>query len=123
MAAPRNGAAYPASLYRPAEEDGPAGRMNGEGARGAALHPPTGEVKNIGGVLASFERAFKQDPGSIPDLTGWLYRLEDEARIESDHLRPGPSDRNAQRAYRLMEDVYGYLDETGQLPEDRRSPF
>lgn len=73
----------------------------------ASLLGPAGEVKNVGGVLARFERTFERDPSSIPDLSGWLSWLEDEALyVESDM-----SDRNAQRARRLAHDVRYYLDE------------
>jgi hypothetical protein len=73
------------------------------------------EVRNFGGMLARFERAFRRDPSSIPDLVEWMYLLQHAARNDGD----GMDDRNAQRARRLLiDDVYDYLDEKGQLPED-----
>lgn len=68
------------------------------------LHPPTDEVENVGAVLAQFDRTFKRDPSSIRDLEGWHSWL-DERYICGDF-----EDRNVQRARRLSEAVYDYIE-------------
>jgi hypothetical protein len=83
----------------------------GDGAC-APLILPTGEVKNVGGLLAMFERAFKRDPNSIPNLDkwhSWLFEL---------HTNGDRDDPNVQRAVRLEQDVYEYLgSDHGVSPE------
>jgi hypothetical protein len=76
----------------------------------ASLFPPAGEVENVGGLLARFDRAFKRDPSSIPDLEGWRFWLEELRGYDY------TDDPNAQRAARLAEDVYSYLDESTDAP-------
>lgn len=79
---------------------------SGDGAS-ASLYPPAGEVGNLGDELARFERAFKRDPSKLHDLHSWHSWLEDQGVQVAFDL----SDRNAQRAKRLAEEVYYFLDE------------
>ena len=71
----------------------------------ASLVPPADEVKNVGGLLARFERKFKQNPNGIPDLEEWQNWLK-ELHAEGDF-----DDPNAQRAGRLADDIDYYLDD------------
>ena len=62
-------------------------------------------MNNVGGLLARFERKFKQDPNSIPDLEGWqnwLKQLHENGDLD---------DPNVQRAGRLADDIDYYLDD------------
>jgi Helix-turn-helix domain len=79
--------------------------LRGDAESDASLVPPAGEVNNVGGMLARFERKFKQNPNSIPDLEewqNWLKQLHEEGDFD---------DPNAQRAGRLADDVDYYLDD------------
>jgi hypothetical protein len=71
----------------------------------ASLFPPAGEVTNVGGMLAMFERAFKKDPNDIPDLDGWDDWLFDVASGER-------GDPNVERAARLVQAIHDYQEES-----------
>jgi hypothetical protein len=73
----------------------------------ASLVLPAGKVKNVGGLLARFERAFKKNPNDIPNLNGW------EGYLFDLFIRGPRGDPNAERAIRLAGDVHQYLDEVG----------
>ena len=79
--------------------------LRGDAECDASRALPAGEVNNVGGLLARFERKFKQDPNSIPDLEewqNWLEQLHEEGDFD---------DPNAQRARRLADDIDYYLDD------------
>lgn len=69
----------------------------------SSLSLPTGEVRNVGGLLARFERWFSTNPNSIPNLRGW------QDWLEQLHDQGDMNDPNAQRAGRLAGDVHDHL--------------
>jgi hypothetical protein len=76
--------------------------LRGNGVLDSLLSPPAGDVANVGGVLARFERAFKNDPTSLQNLDkwdDWLFHL---------YTSGDSDDANVQRAGRLGEEIHDY---------------
>jgi hypothetical protein len=67
-----------------------------------ALHDDS-KILSVGAQLAKFERAFRKDPAQL-DVETWLVRLE---RFQDELEAATPE---YQRAYRLAEDVRGWID-------------
>ena len=66
-------------------------------------------MKNVGGLLAKFERAFKENPNNIPNLDewdDWLYRI---------YATGDRGDPNVERAARLGQAIYD-LENSDDLP-------
>jgi hypothetical protein len=82
------------------QESRMASPQGGDGVT-ALLRLPAGEVKNLGGLLARFERAFTNDPEGIQDLDEWYDWLYQVASGE----RGNP---NVERAIRLFQDVFDF---------------
>jgi hypothetical protein len=89
--------------------------LRGDGDN-ASLVPPAGEVKNVGGLLARFERAFKENPNNIANLDAWEDWLYDV------YASGDRGDPNVERAARLGQDIYDHVAAAGEF-DNSECPF